>query len=227
MTVTFDAANAISATNPTTITLSLTVAGTDKILTAQLTWFDSSGKGDPLTISWNTMELFTKGPFTNTGNYKTQIWYLINPTATTSNVVVTWSGPINDAADLIITSFNGAKQSAQPDSSAINVAASGNIIRTSVISVLDDCMLVDNFTNVDLALRNYLAPIGESVIRVRDITTTTGFKDASSYTQASVAGGHLMAWDAAGRRFQQTSGAGYGIGTSSRLMHVIFTIAPV
>ena len=85
-------ANTHTSSSGTTLTnSSFTVASNSNRILIVCAFRYSSG-GDISGITWNGSEAFTRAKFqdgsTETG--RTEIWYLVNPTATTASVVTTW-----------------------------------------------------------------------------------------------------------------------------------------
>lgn len=88
-------ATANSSSAGTTITnAGFTVAAnSNRILVVCAVRYDGSG-GDISGITWNGTENFTRAVFRDSTSWaggRSEIWYLINPTATTADIVTTWN----------------------------------------------------------------------------------------------------------------------------------------
>lgn len=76
---------------------------------------------------------------------RNSIWYLINPSTGSNNVVVTSSSSLYKSSFAI--SYTGAKQSAQPDAVNSDLNASANTITVSTTTVADNSWVVGFGTN--------------------------------------------------------------------------------
>lgn len=206
---TYDNSQKTSAATPASITLAHVMSATaNGIILAQLSWFDSSGKGDPTSIKYAGVSL-TKSIANVSGSYSNQWWYLINPATGNNDMVVTWSGAINDNATLITYSATGAKQSAQPDSTGHNEDASNTAITANITTVLATTLLVDGFLDID----NTGAPTaGASQTQRNTQTSGNGFLAACSEKVAASAGATTMSYTKNG--------------VAGRLLEIVFAIAP-
>ena len=130
-------------------------AGADRVMIALTTVQDSNHANYPVTsVVFNGGESLTKiREDEAVGNVGTSIWYLINPTNVTANVVATFTGPLGEMTLGVIT-ITGAKQSAQPDA---NNGATGNSSgpTLSLTTVADNswsftvCAAEASFSSVD------------------------------------------------------------------------------
>ena len=94
----------------TTITNSaFTVAGnSNRILIVSAGQQDLTGvPGEISGVTWNGVENFTRAVFLENGSgTRSEIWYLVNPTATTADVVTTWGGASNRRGAGVYSYYN-------------------------------------------------------------------------------------------------------------------------
>ncbi|MGQ0829214.1 MAG: hypothetical protein ACT4ON_12570 [Bacteroidota bacterium] len=102
----------------TSLTISHTVSGSNTILIVRA----STRNGDPTSITYNSVSL-TKLATKNNSSQYASIWYLINPSAGTNNVVI--NGSSGFAPIIGITSFTGVHQTA-PFGTVVSAAFSSN-----------------------------------------------------------------------------------------------------
>ena len=117
------------------------------------------------------------------------LYYLIAPATTANNVVVSISGG-NQAIRGVSTSYTDAKQSAQPDASANNVADVANTITTSVTTVADNCWTVSVSTN------DSDFPAASTGLTERTQSSILGIGDSNA--AITPAGAYSMTWDTEG-----------------------------
>lgn len=125
-TIAFDTASGSHTGNPvTSLTWAHTCTGTNRIL---FVGWRASTSASGVTYGGVAMTVITQ----DVGSAKVSLAYLINPASGANNVVISLpSGFISG----ISSSYNGVKQSSQPDSSNTRVAlttTSGNISTTIV-----------------------------------------------------------------------------------------------
>ena len=94
----------------TTITNSgFTVAGnSNRILIVSAGQQDLTGvPGEISGVTWNGVENFTRAVFLENGSgTRSEIWYLVNPTATSADVVTTWGGASNRRGAGVYSYYN-------------------------------------------------------------------------------------------------------------------------
>ena len=57
-------------------------------------------------VTWNGVETFTRSVFVDNGGLRSEIWYLVNPTATTADVVTTWASNSNARGAGVYSYYN-------------------------------------------------------------------------------------------------------------------------
>ncbi len=134
-----------TSSSGTTITnSSFTVANNSNRILIVCAYRFGSG-GDISGITWNSSESFTRATFrdgsTETG--RTEIWYLVNPTATTSNIVTTWDASTSRRGAGVYSFYN-AKQTSPIGATAyddeITTVTDGAITPTVSGSMIIDCI---------------------------------------------------------------------------------------
>lgn len=146
--ITFDNKNGTSGATVTGLTVSSYVvgAGNNKILVACVVAEDASDVDMTiLSISWNTTELFTQAVQQLDTGDKATIWYLLNPTSATANIVVTFTGTVSSAG-VGVASFFGVAQSGQPDNIATeHDTTAGTTSLVAITPVANNCLVARCF----------------------------------------------------------------------------------
>lgn len=204
MSIVLDAVSSKTAATPTSITLAHTINNSNSILIVNLGWFDTSGKGDPTSITYNGVNL-TQSVVDSMVNFRNQFWYLINPAGGTHNIVVTWSGSINDNANLLGISYKNTSQVSQPNITGHTETASGNSLSTTVVTTIDNCMLIDAYMDIDGAPVTYTPGTGQT--QQVNQASVDPFLNVVSDKLVGAQGSYSMSYsdsDPAGRRLHLT-----------------------
>lgn len=148
MAISLNSTSSGSDTSTQTLTYSHTVnAGSNKILIVGVTI--EVDTGNPLrtisTVVFNTNESLTKIDAQEYDSRdETSLWYLLNPTATTANIVVTASA--DPGADSGIVSgavtINGAEQ--QAHEATAKATGTGTDIGVLITTITDDAWVLDS-----------------------------------------------------------------------------------
>ena len=140
--ITFDAKSGTSGSAVSVLTAGLTVAeGSNKILIALIIAEDGTdSEMVPLTMTWNTTESFTASVVQLDTGDKAMVYYLLNPTATTSDVVCTFTGVIDSCA-MGVASFQGVAQTT-PDNTATASPGAATAGTISITPVANHCLVV-------------------------------------------------------------------------------------
>lgn len=145
------------------------------------------------TITFNTSESFTQlRNDVNAGANSSEIWYLLNPTDTTANIVVTLDGKaqvIGGAVD-----FNGASTPDNPD------GATPDSVTSSSITVAGDT--ADNFMFDVIAKPGGTATEGAD--QVADWNLSQGGNQGAGSSQDGTSGG-VMSWTSASDDWAHTA----------------------
>lgn len=130
----------VAATNATNTFAHDTGAGTDRILFVAVS---NENAGAMTGVTYNALAMTEIG----TGQGTLHIYYLINPTSGSNNVVATRATTANDFHAWALT-YTGAKQSAQPDAQDKGVTATG-----TVTTVADNSwgIMVARYDNASMA----------------------------------------------------------------------------
>lgn len=120
MAIAYDNSSKKAFTAGSSVSFSHVLTGSNAILFVGI--WDTAGTTHNVTgVTWNTSENLTSiqtQTFATSAVSSTSLWYLVNPTATTANVVISTTTGGSTAA--VASSYTGAAQSGQPDSSAKN-----------------------------------------------------------------------------------------------------------
>ena len=125
--VAFDAGGGTGANSGSSVTHSgFTVAANgDRLLIAVVSYGRGGGAGTVSSVTWNAAaESFTKLDTNAFGNYGVDIWYLVNPTATTGDIVATWGTSHDRGLSIGVTSWYGIHQTTPLGAMASNNGAS-------------------------------------------------------------------------------------------------------
>ncbi len=96
--------------NPTSLTVShLTSAGSDRLMIVGVSFWNRNN--DTVTgVTYNGTGLTFIGQARQGNNSRVELWALVNPTATTANVIVNFSQVIQDGAGAGVITFTGVNQ---------------------------------------------------------------------------------------------------------------------
>jgi len=75
--------------------------------------------------------------------WRTEIWYLVNPTSTTADVVVSYSGVSGTGLAVSIALFDGMKQTGLPDAIASANGAS-TTLATTITTIAANAIIIDS-----------------------------------------------------------------------------------
>ena len=130
----------------------------------------------------------------STNRWMGDAWYLFNPTATTADVVVTWSGTGNERAmgyTAIVLSDVEAF-----DKCATASATANSTITVDITPTFDNSMVIDNgHANISTA---WTVGAGQTTITNRNLTGSSAEAALVSYTLQTTAVAETMSWTADG-----------------------------
>lgn len=140
------AGNSVSQSS---ITTSVTVSsGTNRALILCVQARNSGVTHSVTSATFNGSESFTKvrADFIGTGaSWQTEIWYLLNPTVTTANVVVNWaSGAPDQAQGYTVVYLTGVAQSSVVDGQNGASNSAGTTLSCSVTTSVNNSWIVDS-----------------------------------------------------------------------------------
>lgn len=147
MAIAFDAqsSNADAGTTGTSVTVSHTVSGSDRILWTYVNCFRGAGAGDECTgVTYNGVAMtqaIKYQPRTTTCMY---LFYLIAPATGTNNIVASFSAS-QDEIYCRSASYTGAKQSGVPDNTGQANNDPATSLSVSTTTVADNCWIVAGF----------------------------------------------------------------------------------
>lgn len=141
--------DATGTQNVSSVTFSQVVsAGSDRALVVCSQTRHSATPGKSITgVTFNTTEAFTyvradARAGANSAGFTTELWYLVAPTVTTANVVVTYSAANADAIGVSSTLLTGVSQTSPIDSHAGSSGAS-TAPAAIITTVADNAAIVD------------------------------------------------------------------------------------
>lgn len=182
MAIALDAVTTNETHTASSATYAKTCTGSNLILVVALALFDSVlGERTVSGITYNSVAL-TKIRSQDVGSgERVELWYLINPSTGSNNVVITMGGTCS-VIDSAAISLTGAKQSAQPDASNGVDSQSAEPNDITVTTVDDNCWIVGIIQWVNQSLGS---PNGG---QTQMINTHTGFIVGSYHGPVTPAG---------------------------------------
>ena len=104
-----------TATTSSSQTFSHTVASGTELVAVGILSRRSTGGVSVVSVTFNGIEVFTKGGGGNLNGAQTndEIWYLVNPTATTANIVVVLAGAV-DGDEFWAVNISGGVDTSSP-----------------------------------------------------------------------------------------------------------------
>lgn len=123
----------------TTQTVSYTTSGDNRIL---LVGVLKQSNNTVSGVTYNGVSMTQIGTFTTTagGGENNYLFLLVNPASGANNIVVTFNSSTGVSA-VCASSYNGAKQTGQPDANNTGYSASTTSLTTSVTTTSDNCWL--------------------------------------------------------------------------------------
>ncbi len=167
MAIALDATSSAAAITTISTTFSHTSTGSDLIMIFALSAAVNNSNQIVSTITYNGVGA-TKIDLqddSGTNNRITELWYLIAPATGTHDVVVTYANEPSDFFSVGVTTYTGAKQTAQPDASGKNTSGASNVtsMAKSITTIADNCWIVGAASN----LANGTLTVGDSGTTLR------------------------------------------------------------
>ena len=210
-------ANTSGSTSNSGSSGSLTISHTTGTSLNRLMVVTIASKPDAVitSVTYGGISLIKLGEQSNGITTKSEMWYLLNPTSGTANVVISWPGTLEAAAG--VTTFSSVNQTTP---FGTFVGNSGSTIPTSlsVPSNLGDIIL-------DVIGKNGNAPTVVASTPVQNqifALGTNSIKVGSSY-KTSIAGSTPMSWNASGGTNDWSS---VGVSIKGDATDAIFTLTP-
>lgn len=198
ISINFDAATYGSFTTGTSLTFAHTTTGTNRVLFVEV---QADFNDVVTTVTYNAigMSLIAKlSQATGTVRW-TYIYKLINPTVGANNVVISTSGIVFIQG--FATSYNGADQTTQPDSSATASAAAGTTKAMTTTVVASGCWLL-LFAQVGSGATQGPVTAGTGIRRLNDTSFTSAAVIDSNGTVGTGSWGLTANWSATGTNQQ-------------------------
>jgi len=141
-------------------------------------------------VTWNAgAESFTRAVFLDNGGARTEIWYLINPTATTADVVTTWASSTGRRGAGVYSYYNADQTSPIGITNTANGVSSpttGTLTPTTAGSLIVDCEISSqNAAATDTLTAGWTSLIGgtdRSFSSQYDLTPTISASNNMFYT---------------------------------------------
>jgi hypothetical protein len=195
--ITRDAVSASSVGDATsTLTWSHTVgSGSNKILVVGVGARDpTAGNTVVNSVVFNTSESFTKVRDDSVGGVQTLrsgLWYLLNPSTTTANIVVTFAGAADDSGAGAISLFNVSQSSPIDAQNGSNAATQASPLSTSITVVGTNCWIIDAvYSKSDIDISAVSPQVAYYDLNPR----AGGDSAAGSYIMMVPAGSNTMSW---------------------------------
>mgnify|MGYP003674558792 CR=1 FL=1 len=136
------ATNNDSASGTTITNSAFTVANnSNRILVVSAGCYDATQ--NITGVTWNAgAESFTRAVFLDNGGARTEIWYLVNPTATTADVVTTWASSTGRRGAGVYSYYNADQTTPIGITNTANGVSSpttGTLTPTTTGSLIVDC----------------------------------------------------------------------------------------
>lgn len=144
MALSFDA-SAVGTVNASSLTFSHTCTGNNLVLFVGVGDITGTGTWHITGVTYNGVAMTEISHTGNAGGEVAGLFYLINPATGIHNVVI--SSSTTDFLRGISSSYTGASQVSQPDSSNNNLVSPGTSITTSTTVVAANCWLLSFVAN--------------------------------------------------------------------------------
>lgn len=187
-----DAASAVALGTTTTCTVSsYTVSsGTNTALVVFIGASDATEADRAISsVTWNTSESLTAGVSTDgpaTSNRRAAIYYLLNPTATTANIVVTFAGTVTSSACLAVSYQNVHQSSPIGDTDGV-AAGSGTSASRTLTTTAANSLVLD-------AISVGLAPTPDFKRQIRGRETSTHLFGGSEWAVTGSGTNQTVGW---------------------------------
>lgn len=147
MAIAFDSASSGASDTGTSLLISHTCSGSDRLLVA-FSYTNNLGATGISSITFNGAS-FTRINGVAIGSTGVELWYLVNPSTGTFDVTYTYSASNNKNG--AVASYTGVAQSGQPDANNTGSVNPGTSLSVSVTTVADNCWLIGGFAPVQLS----------------------------------------------------------------------------
>lgn len=137
--IAFDAKSSGSNSNVTTLTVSHTVSGSNTILFVSVGTKDGGGGAAVSGVTYNGVAMTNITTQNISSTYYQDLWYLINPSTGTNNIVASFGGVSADQAVISAASYTGVLQV-----SPLTSSASAQNSNTTSLSPANISTTVDN-----------------------------------------------------------------------------------
>lgn len=140
--IAFDASSTAGMNIVSSVSFTHVVSGSNTLLHASVTQLGNAGAAEVITAAtYNSVAMTYIRTVANGNSASTTAYYLINPTTGSNTVSFTFNAAVSGQAQAV--SFNGAKQSGQPDASAVNTGSTDGPT-VAIVTVADNSIVLDN-----------------------------------------------------------------------------------
>lgn len=153
---------------------------------------------DPSTVNWNTSEALSQvGSTINLGaNVKLSLWRLINPTAGSFSLSVTWAGN-QEEISVIWVSVKDADQST-PNGTVATATGSGTTATVNATSAAGELVL-DGVGTSDNGANNLTLTVGADQTSNQEVDgADLGFESSGSSRETAAGASTTMSWTISG-----------------------------
>ena len=142
--IAFDAKSSGSGSNVTSVTVSHTVSGSNTILFVSVGTKDGGGGAAVSGVTYNGVAMTNITTQNISSAYYQDLWYLINPSTGTNNIVASFGGVSADQAVVSAASYTGVLQISPLTTANTNQNSSANSLSSTVTTSVDNSFVVSS-----------------------------------------------------------------------------------
>lgn len=176
-----------TSTGTSSLTKSITVASGTTLLLVSIGL--AGGCACSTGVTYNGSNLTSIA--SSTTNVDSAMYYMTNPTATTANVVASFSSAFDRATVMTITQLSGTATS--PIGTTGTASGTGNTMSKAITTVADNSYIFDSVSERN----NHTFTVGGSQTQITNQSqsgTLVNGTDGVSYQTTTTAGSHTMSW---------------------------------
>jgi hypothetical protein len=150
-----DATSSGSDVNVSTLTVSHTCSGTDRLLVVAVSGRDGT-RHTPTGVTYAGTAMILSGTTVQGGLNSSSLWYLLNPNTGANNIVATWAAGNTTEVALGGISFTGADQNTAPISGGTGATGTSSVLATVGVSntangdFVVDCVTFQSATGISI-----------------------------------------------------------------------------
>lgn len=142
--IVFDAKSSGSNANVTTLTVSHTVTGSNTILFVSVGTKDGGGGAAVSGVTYNGVAMTNVSTQNISSAFYQDLWYLVNPSTGTNNIVASFGGVSADQAVLSAASYTGVLQISPLTTANTNQNSSANSLSSTITTGVDNSFVVSS-----------------------------------------------------------------------------------